>query len=173
MDAFAQLGLPRRASLSVAEIQAAYFSAAKDQPSDSATLHEAYDLLLHPEKRLRHLLEIAAPPEATEWRTVPMAESLMQLFLRLGRARSEAEALAVRREKASSALSRALMEKALLAQRDDLECIGLELEELRMAILHTLAEQEGQWQQLALAQAQLSYLAKWQAQIAELLLRLM
>lgn len=171
MDAFALLGLPQRAALSEAEIQAAYFQAAKEQ--DSADLHEAYSLLLHPEKRLRHLLELAAPPEATAWRTVPMADALMNLFLRLGAARSSAEAAVEKRNKASTALSKALLEKTILAQRHELESIGLLLEQQRRQILERLESLENQWQQLAQAQAQLSYLAKWQAQVSELLLKLM
>jgi hypothetical protein len=171
MNAFVLLGLPQQAALDEAVLQQAYFTAAKTQ-GDSAELHTAYQTLLQSDKRLKHLLEIAAPPEASSWRTVPMQEELMQVFLLLGKERTTAEALVIKKQQAATALSRALLEKQLLAQRDALENIGFKLEALKQDSITQLSGLEQQWQALATVQAQLSYIAKWQAQIAELLLKL-
>jgi hypothetical protein len=172
MDCFARLGLPRRAALTEAQVTEAYFAAVAER-AGSAELHEAYETLLRPERRLKALLELDGPPEASAWRTVPMSEELMNVFLRLGNARSSAEALIAKKQGTSSALAQALLERQVLVQRDDLECLGLAIDEQRTALTGSLLGLEGQWQSLATIQAQLSYLSKWQTQIAELLLRLM
>jgi hypothetical protein len=171
MNAFQLLGLPQTAALEEEAARSAYFNAAKTQ-GESADLHAAYDTLLRPEKRLRHLLELAAPPEATAWRTVPMSDELMNLFLHLGRARTATETLVAKKEKITSALARALLEKQLLSQRDELENIGITLDSRRRTLEALLPSHEAHWPQLATLQAQFSYLAKWQAQVAELLLKL-
>ncbi len=183
MDAFATLGLPRLAALDEEAVRSAYFEKAKQTPADGTEIHAAYDTLLAPEKRLKHLLELAAPAEAKQWRTVQMSEALMQHFMALGRVRPEAEALIDKRAKAQSALTRALLERQTYALRDSFEQIGFALDEQRTALLGTLPALDTQlktdaadttaWRALAEAQAHLSYLAKWQAQVRELLLKLM
>jgi hypothetical protein len=175
MDAFATLRLPRHAALGEEQVRAAYFALSKEGNVDAGELNEAFDTLLVPESRLKHLLALAAPPEAQAWRTVPMSDELMALFLALGRARPQVEALATRRREAHSALAKALLEKPALALRDQLETIGHAIHERRAAMEAGLAALDAapDWQALAAQQAQLSYLAKWQAQVRELLLSLM
>ena len=179
-DAFHILGLPCQAALDEETVRTAYFAKARQAPADGTELNAAYETLLAPEKRLKHLMELAAPAEAKQWRTVPMSEALMQHFMALGRVRPEAEALVEKRVKAQSALSRALLERQTFAMRDSLETIGIELDAQRAELIKTLPALDAQldadhrtWRPVAEAQAHLSYLAKWQTQIRELLLKLM
>ncbi len=174
MDAFATLGLLRTAALSEEAVRAAYFEKSKAAGADHAALNEAYELLLAPEKRLKHLLDLEAPEDAKQWRTVAMGEDLMQHFMALGRVRPEAEALIEKRGKAQSALAKALLERSTFAVREALEGIGTALEEKRGAMETELPLIDaGNWRAVAEAQAKFSYVAKWQAQVRELLLKLM
>ena len=174
MDAFAILDLPVSATLGAEQVRVAYFAKSKGAEADHAQLNAAYELLLAPEKRLKHLLDLGAPEEAKQWRTVAMSEDLMQLFMALGRVRPEAEALIEKRGKAQSALAKALLEKATFAVRESLEGIGTALDVRRSAMETTLSFTEPtDWQGVAQAQAKFSYLARWQAQVRELLLKLM
>jgi hypothetical protein len=171
MNAFELLGITPQAAIDEATLKQAYFTIAKTA-RDNAELHAAYQTLLYPEKRLKHLLEITAPPNASNWRTVPIQEELMQLFLLLGKESKTAETLITKKSNTSSALGRALLEKQLLAQRDALEGIGFQLEDHKQSLVTKLHLLEGEWQSLAMIQAQLSYISKWQTQVAELLLKL-
>ena len=172
-NAFDILGLPQTASLDAEVVRAAYFEKSKQPGADNAVLNAAFEQLLEPDKRLKHLIELAAPPEAKLWRAVPMGEDLMGLFMALGKVRPEAEALVEKRQKALSALARALLEGQTYVIRDALEQTGSALYEKREALeaeLRGLAEHD--WPKLAEAQARFSYLAKWQTQVRELLLKL-
>lgn len=174
MDAFATLGLPRLAALEEEQVRAAYFEKSKAEGADHAALNAAYELLLAPEKRLKHLIEIAAPEDARQWRPVSMSEDLMQLFMALGKVRPEAEALIEKRGKAQSSLARALLEKPTFALRERLEEIGFALDDKREALGQALvAHPADDWRGLAEAQARFAYLAKWHTQVRELLLKLM
>ena len=127
-----------------------------------------------PDKRLKHLIDIAAPEDAKKWRTVAMGEDMMQLFMALGNARPEAESLIEKRGRALSALSKALLEKQTFSLRDDLEQIGTALDDKRQALDAELPELDDRdWPRVAEAQARFAYLSKWQAQVRELLLKLM
>lgn len=180
MDAFATLGMPRRSAVTEEQVRAAYFAAAKVADADQAALNAAFELLLMPDKRLKHLLEIAGPPEAAKWRTVTMGEGMMALFSSIGQVRPSAEALIEKRTRATSALSKALTERQAFALADEVESIGLSLEEARRALeadlpaLDEALSQEGDapWIRLAEVQAHFAYLAKWQAQVREMLMRL-
>ena len=174
MDAFATLDLPATASLGEEQVRAAYFEKSKAPDADHAQLNAAYELLLAPEKRLKHLIDLAAPEEAKQWRAVTMSEDMMQLFMALGRARPEAEALIDKRGKAQSALAKALLEKPTFAVRETLEEIGMALEERRVAMESSLPSiPADDWLALVETQAKFAYLAKWQTQVRELLLKLM
>lgn len=173
-DAFTILGLPPVAALTEEQVRAAYFEKSKAADADNASLNAAFELLLAPDKRLKHLIDLAAPPEAKQWRTVAMGEDLMDLFMALGKVRPQAEALVEKRQKAQSALGRALLEKQTFAVRDSLEQTGFALDQKRQdleAELPGLGEHD--WPRLAEAQARFTYLAKWQTQVRELLLKLM
>lgn len=172
MDAFATLSLPRSPSLDEESVRAAYFEKSKAADADHAALNAAYEQLLAPDKRLKHLIELAAPDEVKQWRTVPMREDLIQHFMALGQVRPEAEALIAKRAKSQTALTKALLERQTFALRDQLEQIGFALDERRHALEASLTTIDD-WQSLVEAQAHLAYLAKWQAQVRELLLKLM
>src|SRR5688572_14192364 len=93
VDFFAVLGLPRAAALDEQRLHRAYTERSRTAHPDhggsealAAQLNAAYEVLRSPEKRLKHLLELAAPPEAKAWRTVPLDESMMSLFSELGKA---------------------------------------------------------------------------------------
>lgn len=174
MDAFALLELPRLPALDEEQVKAAYFEKSRAADADHGALNEAYELLLAPEKRLKHLLDLAAPADAKQWRTVAMSEDLMQHFMALGKVCPEAEALIEKRAKAQSALAKALLEKPAFALRETLEAIGSALDEKRETLAAGLAQTPADdWPALVQAQAQFSYLAKWLAQVRELLLKLM
>lgn len=174
-DAFATLDLPRSAALTEEQVRSAYFEKSKAaSEAEKGGLNAAFELLLAPDRRLKHLIEIAAPEEARQWRAVAMSEDLMELFMALGRVRPQAEALVEKRQKAQSALAKALLEGQTFQVRDALEQIGFSLDEKRRALETGLPSlKQGDWQRLAEAQARFAYLAKWQAQVRELLLRLM
>jgi len=180
-DAFATLGLPRRAALAETEIQTAYFSRSKEAGQDQESLNAAFQTLIAPEKRLKHLLELAAPPEAKAWRAVVMPEELMRLFSKVGTLKAESESLLKRRAAAGSALSKALMEPLVLKLRETGEEVAAqlagELEQLAagFAALDQAVEEgaDDAWNRVAACQAHLAYLTKWQAQVRELLMGLM
>jgi len=172
MDAFATLGLPRAAAVDEETVRAAYFAQSKAPGADHAALNAAHELLLAPDKRLKHLIDLAAPEEVKQWRTVAMSEDLMQHFMALGKVRPEAEALIDKRAKTQSALTKALLERQTFALRDQLEQIGFALDERKRALELSLSALED-WQALVEAQARFAYLGKWQAQVRELLLKLM
>jgi curved DNA-binding protein CbpA len=173
MNAFDVLGLPQQAALSEEEVRAAYFEKSKSADADRSELNAAFELLLAPEKRLRHLIDLAAPDDAKQWRTVTMSDDLMSLFMALGKARPDAEDLIEKRIKAQTALSKALLEGQTFSMRETLEEIGTALDAKRNELESSLASVEDDWQGLAAAQARFAYLAKWQAQVRELLLKLM
>ena len=174
MNAFEVLGLEMRPSLSEETVRAAYFEKSKAPGSDLATLNAAYELLLAPDKRLKHFIELAAPADARQWRAVTMSEDLMAIFMALGKARPEAEALIERRGKTQSALSKALLEKQTFLIRETLEEIGTTLDAKRIDLESSVAGLAADdWKQLTEAQARFAYLAKWQTQVRELLLKLM
>jgi hypothetical protein len=172
IDAFATLQLPRKATLTEDEVRAAYFALSKADGADHAELNAAYELLLAPEKRLRHLLDLSTEQPKREWQAVTLPEELMETFMALGRLRPEAEALIEKRSKAQSALSKALLEPPTFALRDQLEVIGTALDEKRKGLESALNERMT-WQDMSDVQARFSYVAKWQMQVRELLLRLM
>ena len=187
-DCFTALGLPRAAAIDESMLHRAYTERSRTAHPDhggsetmAAQVNAAYETLRHPEKRLKHLLEIAGPPEASAWRTVPLDESMMRLFSELGKAMQSAADFLERKRKAGSALAKALLAGEEMKHRETLESIGFEIEsgrkemEAGLPVLDlALAKQDGDaWKQVAMTQARLAYLAKWQAQIRETLLALM
>jgi hypothetical protein len=176
-DAFATLGLPRLAALVPQDIENAYFKKSKDPSEDQQALNAAYQTLVTPDRRLKHLLDLAAPTEAKSWRAVTMPEEMMRLFSRVGSFKTEAESLLKRRDASTSALGRALLEPKLLGLREGGESIAVDL----FAALETLTDQlplldaalethsPDAWQSVAKCQAHLAYLSKWQTQVRAIL----
>jgi curved DNA-binding protein CbpA len=187
-DCFVVLGLPRAATVDEQALHRAYTEHSRMAHPDhggsetmAAQINAAYEILRHSEKRLKHLLELAAPSEASAWRTVPLDESMMRLFSELGKAMQSTTDFLERKRKAGSALAKALLASEEMKHRETLENIGFEIEagkgEMEAALPEldsALATQNaGAWKQVAMTQARLAYLAKWQAQVRETLLALM
>jgi curved DNA-binding protein CbpA len=188
MDCFEVLSLPKRAALSENEIHQAYATKSRTAHPDhagseaiAAEVNAAYETLRRPEKRLKHLLELAAPDGGKAWRTVPLDEAMMSLFTELGKALQASEKFLQRKASAQSALAKALLMNDEMRHREALEGIGFEIETHRTEMEEQLSaldialqnEDASIWQNLAGMQARLSYLAKWQTQIRERLLALM
>jgi curved DNA-binding protein CbpA len=188
LDYFATLGLPRTAAIDEQALHRAYTEHSRHAHPDhggsetmAAHVNAAYETLRHPEKRLKHLLEIFGPDEATAWRTVPLDEHMMQLFSALSAAMDSSVKFLDRKAKAASALARALLANEEMQHREALEHIGFDIEEKKKgmeALLPSLDaaikdQQPDAWKQLAAMQARFAYLSKWQAQVRERLLALM
>lgn len=187
-DAFAIFSIPRKAALDSAQLQATYAALSRAAHPDhggseesAAAVNAAYEMLRFPEKRLKHLIEIAAPEGAKAWRTVPLDESMMSVFMELGSALDASAKLMERRSKATSALAKALLANEELVLRERLETIGFGLEERKVSMEAGFAQlderldsgDETVWKDVAATQARLAYLAKWQTQIRERLLAMM
>ena len=174
-DCFELLGLPRCALLDEGELQAAWHQKSReahpDHPGGSAPLaaevNAAYETLLAPEKRLKHLLELHEVP----WRTIPISAEIMTLFSQIGPQLQNAAALAKKKQTATSALARALLAPEEMKLREALEDLGTQIESKRTELLATL--DQATLDQIQVAQATLAYFAKWQGQIRESLLALM
>ncbi len=188
VDHFAVLSLPRTAALDENVLHQAYMDKSRTAHPDhggseahAAEVNAAYESLRSPEKRLKHLLELARPDDAKTWRTVPLDEAMMGLFMELGKALETTTKFLERKNKATSALARALLTAEELQHRETLERIGFELEQRRgdmearlPSLDEVLARNDAEvWKQLAAMQARFAYLAKWQTQIRERLLLLM
>lgn len=183
---FDLLGLPPRAALDEAELDAAYLEAARAAHPDqeggdaelSASLNEAAAVLRSPSARLKHLLELNS---AHEWRAVPLDNLMMDLFGRLGPRLNAADGLAARSQAAGSALARALLAPEVLRAREDLERLleeaasarGRLEEELPAMDARMQAGDAAVWKDIHGLQTRLAYLEKWQAQVRQRLMLLM
>jgi curved DNA-binding protein CbpA len=174
-DCFELLGLPRHALLDESDLQAAWHQKSReahpDHPGGSSSLaaevNAAYETLLAPEKRLKHLLELHDVP----WRTIPISAEIMALFSQIGPQLQNAAALAKKKQAATSALAKALLAPEEMKLREALEDLGTQIESKRTELLATL--DQATLDQIQVAQATLAYFAKWQGQIRESLLALM
>lgn len=186
-DAFAIFSIPRRVAIDPAVLQSTYAALSREAHPDhggseekAAAVNAAYEALRSSEKRLKHLMDIAAPDEAKAWRTVPLDESMMSVFMELGSALEASAKLLEKKGKATSALTRALLASEEMALRDRLETIGFGIEDKKVAMEsglpaldERLAAGDGSvWKDIAATQARLAYLTKWQTQIRERLLAL-
>lgn len=184
-NAFALLGLPRAAALNEAALQQAWLEASRsahpDQPGGDATraaeINAAYETLQTPEKRLKHLLELHQVP----WRTIPIDDSMMALFSKLGPVLQSVASFLKRRQSATSALAKALLAPEEMRLREQLETIGTTLDDERTALLENLptfdarlsSGEAAALNDLQILQARLAYFGKWQTQVREALLSLM
>ena len=187
-DAFARLGLVRRAWLAEEELKQAWLQRSRECHPDqeggnatvSALVNAAYEKLREPESRLKHLLELETP-EGTAWSTVPMNERLMAVFLRLGPVLQAVEAHARKRASAASALAKAVLSGEQLRLQEDVEARLEELQQLRDELDTGLMEVDSMRQgtdlmlareRMRILQAQFAYIGKWQRQGREALLKL-
>lgn len=188
-DAFALLSLPPRLALDEEMLQRVYLAKSREAHPDhggsdetAASVNAAYEILKAPEKRLKHLLEVAGPEEARAWRTVPLDEGMMGLFTQIGQALDASGRFLEKKNRAQSTLARALLATEEMRHRETLEELGTLVAARRDAIEQTFAEWDARleqggspqfWQQVAAIQARLAYLARWQGQVRERLLQLM
>ena len=187
-DCFAILDLPRLATLDEEMLRHAYSEKSRAAHPDhggsedlASKVNAAYETLRSPEKRLKHLLELAAPDDAKQWRTVPLDDGMMGLFSKLGVALETSAIFLEQKQNAQSALAKALLANEEMLHREMLEQIGFELEKLRKAVesLLPVIDKAFQgnnpllWKALGFTQAKLAYLARWQTQVRERLLALM
>lgn len=187
-DYFAILGLPRSASLNEEALRNAYALESKAAHPDhggseglASKVNAAYETLRAPEKRLKHLLELAAPDDAKQWRTVPLDDDMMSLFSALGKALELSAKFIERKAGAQSAIAKALLANEEMQHRESLECIGFEIDLRKTEMEQQLTAFDVEiasakffsWPEIAAMQAKFSYLARWQTQVRERLLLLM
>lgn len=187
-DAFAIFGLPRLAALDEETLRRAYAEKSRAAHPDcggsdqeAARINAAHETLRAPDRRLKHLLEIAAPPEAAQWRAVPVDDEMMRSFSKLGAAINASGRFLEKKSRARSALAKALLANEEMAHRESLERIGAdlarrqaEMEALLPALDEALESRDrSAWERLGSTQAQFAYLLKWRRQIRERLLELM
>ncbi len=187
-DCFAILGLTRAASLNEEALRNAYVKESKAAHPDhggsedmASKVNAAYETLRAPEKRLKHLLELAAPDDAKQWRTVPLDDEMMNLFSALGKALEISAKFLERKAGAESAIAKALLASEEMQHRETLESIGFEIEQRRNEMEQELPASDADfastkfssWPKIAAMQARFSYLARWQTQVRERLLLLM
>lgn len=170
-DAFAELGLPRSAAPDADEVRRRFDELSRERHPDSGgdaaafqRLNEASAILLSPARRLRHLVELHSPGTRLEG---PMAPELIDLFGRLAPDLQAAQALVARRERAASALSRALLLEEELAVRERLEEHAAQLQQrLQQVENRAAALPPGE---LAEPAREAAFLERWQAQVRALL----
>lgn len=178
-DHFATLGLPRSAALDGDALQQAWHAKAREAPSDE--VNQAFEILSHPERRLKHLVELLHEGEAAPWRAVSIDPKLMSVFEKLGPLLQETAAFLKRKQAASTALAKALLSSEEFALRERLEALGTAIGEHRQHLESSLPDLDARRvagtpsviAELQTAQAHFAYLAKWQTQIREALLGLM
>lgn len=186
-DAFAILSLPPRAALDEETLQQAYLAAAKQSHPDqdrgaheaATDLNTALETLRSPEKRLRHLIDHHSG--GVPWRTVPLDNSTMALFEKLGPLLQQTGAFRKRKQAASSALAKALLAPQEMQLREALEDLAQQIDQRQSELNATLPGYDQRiadgdasvWNDLQVVQSKFAYLAKWQTQIREALLQLM
>ena len=131
-DAFALLGLPRRAVLDAGEVRAAFQQAAAPVHPDGAgndedrerrtaqfaALNEAQATLTSLPQRLRHLLALEFPDTAAARTGVIMEGTMMDLFSTVAAAVQGAAAVQTKKQKAATALAKAMLAGEEMAARE-------------------------------------------------------
>lgn len=171
MDAFGELALERRLVLEQEALSAAAAAAAKRAHPDAGGAREdfervnkARELLARPVARLRHWLELEGV--AGDLRG-PVSAGMMDMFAELGGLLQRVDALLRERERASSALARALLEGRVQAAREDLEAMQDRLEAMTAGRVKLFPEVEaGRRDGWELAR-ELGFLDKWRGEVRE------
>jgi curved DNA-binding protein CbpA len=184
-DAFALLGLPRRASLSSDEVRSAFQRRGAELHPDGAgederagrtgeftALNEAHTVLTSLPRRLRHLLELEYPGTAAAKTGAVMDGEMMSLFAVTGSAVQTAATVQSKKQKASTALTRAMLAGEEMQAQEALEAATQQVEAAREKLEAELTELDalretggnvgGSLQSCA---ARAGFLEKWQAQL--------
>ena len=180
MDAFELLGLPRRAWLEPAEVQARFReraaalhpdSTAGADPAAFADLQRAAGLLADPVRRLRHLAELQGAPPSD---AAPLPPGLADLGFRASGQLHAADTVARQLADAPNALARALVLPQALEAREACEALLAEVGARTDAVRGRLERPDIETDPAALRTAadELIYLQRWETQARALLLRL-
>ncbi|MCB1224570.1 MAG: hypothetical protein KDK99_02055 [Verrucomicrobiales bacterium] len=186
-DYFSLLGLPRQAALDEEALTQAHHAAGRSLQAAAAPdaaasmqLNEARDVLSQPDSRLRHLLELESADGEAAWRTVPLPEELMGLFLQLGPLLQEVDAFAKKKQAASSALARALLAGEEMRLRERVEDLAPALEAAWQPLIAELTQIDAlraqaapdALERMALLSARMAYLRRWSSQQREAFMKL-
>lgn len=176
VDAFAELGVPRSTAVDESEVSRRFDELSRTrhpdaggEPAAFARLAEARRLLTSPALRLRHLLELTHPGTRLDGGLSP---SLMDLFATLGPALQAAQELERRKTATTSALARALLASEEMQQRESLENAAATIADRLQAVTEAAARWDGSATALAALAREAAFLEKWQAQVREVLTRL-
>jgi curved DNA-binding protein CbpA len=178
-DAFALLGLPRRAVLNPDEVRAAFQKVAAAVHPDAAVddedrarrtaefsaLKEAQAILTSLPQRLRHLLALEYPDTSSARAGIVLDGAMMDLFSSVATAVQRAAAVQAKKQKAASALTKAMLAGEEMEARESLESAVQQVESARSALeaeLPIAAASAGALQSCA---ARAGFLEKWQAQL--------
>jgi curved DNA-binding protein CbpA len=184
-DAFALLGLPRRATLSSDEVRAAFQrkgaalhpDGAGDgeraqRTTDFTALNEAHATLTSLPRRLRHLLELEYPDIAAAKTGAAMDDEMMTLFSVTGSAVQNAATVQSKKQKAATALTRAMLAGEEMQAQEALEAATHQVEAAREKLEAELTELDALRESGAEVAAKLQscaaragFLEKWQAQL--------
>ncbi|MGK0186263.1 MAG: curved DNA-binding protein CbpA [Verrucomicrobiales bacterium] len=134
-DYFALLGMPRQATLDAEALKLKYHAITRethpdaspgslDSRSDSAEINTAYQCLLQPSSRLKHLLLLLAPEEGALLKGGQIPDAFIEIFSRIANATQAADGLISRKKAATSALAQALLSGDEMQAREALEDAG-------------------------------------------------
>lgn len=186
MDAFARLGLPRKAALSAEEIRRAFQQAGAALHPDAATdeadrlqrtaaftaLNDAHSTLLSLPRRLRHLLELEYSDLAVQKTGAVLDDRMMALFSLTGSAVQRATAVQAKKQSAGSALAKAMLASGEMQAQEALEAATQEIEAARGTLEAELASLDNAraagiptGQALQSCAARAGFLEKWHAQL--------
>lgn len=178
-DAFALLGLPRRPALNSQEVREAFQKAAAAVHPDGAgdvedrarrtaefaALNEAQAILTSVPQRLRHLLALEHPGTAAVRTGIVMDNAMMELFSTVAAAVQRAAAVQVKKQKAATALTKAMLSREEMEARESLESAAQQIEAARVALEGELENHPLTAESLQSCAARAGFLEKWQAQI--------
>jgi len=180
-DHFTALGQPRRPWLDPEELKDLFHRLTAEHHPDRTgnaerftAINAAYAVLRDPAARLRHLLELEATPAQA---AAPLPEALTETFMRIATLRRNIGVFVKQQGAATTPLGQALLASARFSLQRDVELELAELDAAQAIALEALREADRQWpertpallEQLATLQQELSYLAKWSAQLREAL----
>lgn len=184
-DAFALLGLPRRALLSADEVRAAFQKLGAGAHPDGATaaerpqrteefaaLNEAFAVLTSLPRRLRHLLELEYPDTAATKTGVVMDGAMMEIFSRIAAALQTAASVQARKQKAGGAIVRAMLASEEMIAQETLAAAMHRVKSARAELERELVDLELRRERaedvapsLKACAARAGFLEKWQAQL--------
>lgn len=176
MDAFEELGLEPRLTLEEEVLEVAYAEAGKRAHPDAGGTREAFErvarareILSSPVSRLRHWLECSERPGDLRG---PVSPGMMDVFSELGGLLQRVDELLREREKAGSALAKAMLEGRAQEAREQVEAMQEKLEAMMdERVVDFPAIERGERDGWELAR-ELGFLEKWRREVRERFARL-